>query len=83
MLSEIVQIKVKDIDKQTYTVSFNEKTATLNKAMVRFLGRGEPEDNVVKMPPGTLSYELKKLCENYDTKIDFIQLRGAYIDDIG
>ena len=82
-LSEIVQIKVKDIDKQAYTVSFNENTATLNKAMVRFLGRGEPEDNVVKMTPGALSYELKKLCENYDTKIDFIQMRGAYIDDIG
>lgn len=82
LLSETVQIKVKDIDKQAYTVSFNENTATLNKAMVRLLGRGEPEDNVVKMKPGTLSYELKKLCKNFDTKIGFIQIRGAYIDDI-
>lgn len=83
LLSEIVQIKVKDIDKQAYTVSFDKNTATLNKAMVRFLGRGEPEDNVVKMNPGILSYELKRLCKNYDTQIDFSQIRGAYIDDIG
>lgn len=83
LLSEIVQIKVKDIDKQAYTVSFDKNTATLNKAMVRFLGRGEPEDNVVKMNPGILSYELKRLCKNHDTKIDFSQIRGAYIDDIG
>lgn len=80
-LSEVVQIKVKDIDKQAYTVSFNECTATLNKAMVRFLGRGEPEDNVVKTTPVILSYELKNLCEKYDTKIDFVQIRGAYIDN--
>lgn len=80
-LSEIAQIKVKDIDKQACTVSFNKKTATLNKAMVRFLGRGEPEDNVIKTKTGALSFELKKLCENYDTKIDFVQIRGAYIDD--
>ena len=80
-LSEIVQINVKDIDKQACTVSFNKKTAILNKAMVRFLGRGEPEDNVIKTKTGTLSFELKKLCEKYDTKIDFVQIRGAYIDD--
>ena len=80
-LSEIAQIKVKDIDKQACTVSFKKKTATLNKAMVRFLGRGEPEDNVIKTKSLTLSYELKKLCEKYDTKINFSQIRGAYIDN--
>lgn len=80
-VSEMVKIKVKDIDKQACTVSFNKKTATLNKAMVRFLGRGEPEDNVIKTKTGTLSFELKKLCEKYDTKIDFVQIRGAYIDN--
>jgi len=83
LLTEIVQIKVKDIDKEKCLVSFGNKSANLSKAMVRFLTQGSPDDNVVKANTSALSVFLKILCRNYGLEVDFVSLRGAYIDDIG
>lgn len=83
LLTEIVQIKVKDIDREKRLVSFGNRSAYLSKAMVRFLAQGDPDDNVVKANTFTLSNSLKKLCRNYGLEVDFVSLRGAYIDDIG
>jgi len=83
LLTEIVQIKVKDIDREKCLVSFGNKSASLSKAMVRFLAQGDPDDNVVKANTFTLSGSLKALCRNYGLEVDFVALRGAYIDDIG
>lgn len=83
LITEIVQIKVKDIDREKMLVSFGNRSAYLSKAMVRFLAQGDPDDNVVKANTFTLSNSLKKLCRNYGLEVDFVSLRGAYIDDIG
>lgn len=83
LITEIVQIKVKDIDREKMLVSFGNRSAYLSKAMVRFLAQGDPDDNVVKTNPFTLSCSLKNLCRNYGLEVDFVSLRGAYIDDIG
>lgn len=81
LITEIVQIKVKDIDKEKRLVSFGNKSAYLSKAMVRFLAQGDPDDNVVKAVPATLSSSLKALCRNYGLEVEFTTLRGAYIDN--
>lgn len=81
LLTEIVQIKVKDIDREKRLVSFGNKSASLSKAMVRFLAKGDPDDNVVKANTFTLSNSLKALCRNYGLEVDFVALRGTYIDD--
>ena len=82
-ITEIVQIKVKDIDRKKSLVSFGNRSANLSKAMVRFLAQGDSDDNVVNANTCALSNSLKTLCRNYGLEVDFVALRGAYIDDIG
>lgn len=82
-ITEIVQIKVKDIDRKKSLVSFGNRSANLSKAMVRFLAQGDSDDNVVNANTFALSNSLKTLCRNYGLEVDFVALRGAYIDDIG
>lgn len=58
-----------------------KKSASLSKAMVGFLAKGDPDDYIVKSNPQTLSSSLKNLCRNYGIEVDFNDVKGAYIDD--
>lgn len=78
-LNQIIQLKFKNVDVENRTITFGKRTATFNKAMIRFIGQGEAEEPLIKSNSNKIIYALKNLSKNMNINIDFKSLRGAYI----
>lgn len=79
-LTQIMQLKFKNVDAENRTITLGERTATFTKAMIRFIGQGEAEETIIKSNSNKIVYALKVLSKNMNINIDFTSLRGAYIE---
>lgn len=79
-LTQIMQLKYKNVDAENRTITFGKRTATFNKAIIRFIGHGEAEELLIESTKNKLCYNLKTLSKRLNIDIDFTKLRGAYIE---
>jgi len=78
-LTELVNIKIKDIDKEQNVITYNGKSRAFTKSAIRFMGKGDPEDVICSKNASFYTSGLKTLVKTSGVKCDFISLRGAYI----
>ena len=78
-LKQILQIRYKNVDAESRTITLGKRTATFTKAVIRFIGQGEAEEPIIKSNINQIVHALKCLSKNMNIKIDFKSLRGAYI----
>ena len=78
-LTELVNIKIKDIDKEHNVITYKGKSRAFTKSAIRFIGKGDPEDLICSKPVFFYTTGLKTLVRTLGVKCDFINLRGAYI----
>lgn len=78
-LHELVQIKIKDIDKEHNVIEFKGKSREFSKSAIRFLSKGDPENMICAKPASFYTTSLKTLVRTSGVNCDFISLRGAYI----
>lgn len=78
-LTEIVDLKVKNVDKEKNVISQGKKSAPFSKAAIRFIGKGDPDEPIVTISAYSLKYKLKILCEMNDFHVTFTQLKGSFM----